>query len=279
MDIDGSGEISFEEFLLFIQERRIKIKLEFDNAYNKKNLEDMIGIAPQVRYIPDLNKTVATIVSSSNTKQQYLDTLKTLLEKKADPNTKSRDGESVLFIAASKFQNIDFVNLLLEHKANPNQTTTTRTTCLNHACSTSNLKIVETLVEHKSDPNISKALEFLDVKKKESLEIAKFLLTKGSKKNDANFYVLKSSSFHFISQIYEEYSDPNQKNKNGENALHYALKKNLDKNVINMLLKKKVDINLKSKTGEQPINKIDPRDIENKTEIIKSLFFFFFSFF
>jgi hypothetical protein len=90
VDTDNSGEISFDEFLIFIQQRRIKIKLDYDNAYNKKNLEEMIEVVPHVRYIPDLNKAVATIVSSANPKHLYLSTLKTLLEKKADPNTKSR---------------------------------------------------------------------------------------------------------------------------------------------------------------------------------------------
>jgi hypothetical protein len=96
--------------------------------------------------------------------------------------------------------------------------TSNKTTCLNYACSSSNLSMVETLVNHKSDPNISRALDSLDTNKKDSMKIAKFLIQNDPKKNENNFYVLKSSSFQFVSKIYEEYSDPNQKNKLGENG-------------------------------------------------------------
>ena len=91
----------------------------------------------------------------SHNESYYIKIIDTLLKNGADPNIKTDDGQTLLYLAAYS-ENVKCVKTLLDAGANPNLTNddTCNYTPLTAACEVVNLEMIELLLRAGADPNI-----------------------------------------------------------------------------------------------------------------------------
>jgi hypothetical protein len=83
----------------------------------------------------------------------HVDVVKILLEYRADPNAKAKDGGTPLHWAADR-GHVDVARLLLEHRADPNARAIIGGTPLHWAVYKGHVDVVRLLLEHGADPTV-----------------------------------------------------------------------------------------------------------------------------
>ena len=146
----------------------------------------------------DLDTIVEMLNNGTNINEQYgfgwtalmeacsddnIEIAKCLLQRRADPNIISVDGDTALMIAV-RGGNLDITKLLLEKGALINVQDNRGTTPLMFAVTNNDLDIVKYLIQHGSDVNIkdknSNTALILSMKKSVSFDITKYLIQQGA---------------------------------------------------------------------------------------------------
>lgn len=152
------------------------------------------------------------------------------------------------FTALHYSVNLDDVNtvkMLLSHNANPNIQDVTGNTAIHYALSNNNANTVLLLLDTK---NINLTLYNIDNK----LPVHLVLESKFS--DDIVKRIVISSMLNF-------------QDNNGVTPLHYISKNSLWKQYKDTLITKKLDIFIKNKKGERPVDYVDKKDIEEYLEM------------
>src|SRR4029078_12001099 len=198
--------------------------------------------------------------------------------------------ETGLFLACSKNYE-DIVLLLINLKANLNdQTNNTELSALHMTVVSNNLYLCKTLIDNGANLNIQDvngntilhyALNY------ETVSILNDLLKNYSSEFNFNlFNAYEKLPIHILFDKYDIYKDSdlveifiknsnlNFQDKLGMAPIHYIAKLNISIKYKNILINKKINIYLKDKSNNLPIDYIDDRDKNESLEIIVDSYLF-----
>jgi len=177
--------------------------------------------APELR--AQLQKNPALLLKHT----KDVDTTKLLLQLKADPNTKDKDGDTPL-IEASIHGQVDTSRLLLQFKADPNTKDKDGDTPLHLASSAGKVDTVRLLLQSNADPN-----------------------DKSKDGNTPLHWASIRGRVETVRLLLQSNADPNIKNKDGDTPLHWASGFG-QMETSRLLLQSNADPNTKNKDGYTP---------------------------
>ena len=170
-----------------------------------------------------------------------VDTTKLLLQLKADPNMKDKDGDTPLHWA-SEFGQMDMARLLLQFKADPNIKGNYGSTPLQWASSNGQVEMARLLLQSNADPNV--------------------------KNRDGYTPLQYASMFGYVDMtrlLLQSNVDPNTKDNHGETPLHLASSAG-KVDTARLLLQAKANPNTKDNYGDTPLRVSSTLEIKQLLE-------------
>ncbi|KAJ5066824.1 cyclin-dependent kinase inhibitor 2c-related [Anaeramoeba ignava] len=243
----------------------------------------------------DKNET-ALHFACQNPNPDSIETIKLLIEKGIDINSKTDKNETALHFACQNPNpnSIETIKLLIEKGIDINEKTDNGLTALHFACQNSNpsFEIIKLLIEKGIDINVQEGflyqtpLHILCQNKNPNttlFEIIKYLIEKGMNINAKNFYLITAlhfacqnpnPSFEIIKLLIEKGIDINAKTRDeNETALHIVCQ-NKNPNtieIIKLLIEKGIDINAKTRNENETALHFACENSNQSFEIIKLL--------
>jgi ankyrin repeat protein len=184
--------------------------------------------------------------------------VKILLENGANPNkTRNDDSCSALHLACEK-GHFNIVELLLAHKADVDSKSRNGITVLVHACGKNHFEIVRLLLDRQADVNLiaprgNSALFF--AVKRNNIEMVRLLLDKKANVNlialdedSALVYAVKLNNIEMVRLLLDEKANVNLIASRRNSALFWAVKLN-NIEMVRLLLARGADVNIKNRNG------------------------------
>eukprot|EP01104_Vermistella_antarctica_P000545 TRINITY_DN1069_c0_g1_i2.p1 TRINITY_DN1069_c0_g1~~TRINITY_DN1069_c0_g1_i2.p1 ORF type:complete len:533 (-),score=95.64 TRINITY_DN1069_c0_g1_i2:382-1884(-) len=194
--------------------------------------------------------------------EQDIDTVKSLLKKKADVNQRDKNQWTPLHCAASA-KNTEICRLLLKQGADPRAQTGNQTSALHYLA---RVQEPESDMKRNKDGTVTSPL----------LSLMKMMLDKGANinaRNHSQVIPLHDASFrgqaHVVSFLCRNKSDVNSRDKHGETPLHYAMRSG-NKDVIEVLLQSGASTETKGERGT-PLDVVDRDRAESLSNLVQDL--------
>jgi len=181
----------------------------------------------------------------------FSDIVKILLENGANPNKTRNDDYScsALHLACEK-GHFNIVELLLAHKADVDSKSRNGITVLIHACSKNHFEIVKLLLDNKADANKKAPYgdsALVNAAELNNIEMVRLLLDRQAdvnliapRGNSALFFAVKYNNIEMVRLLLARGADVNIKTRNGFSALHIACSSgNLE--IVKLLLENNAD--------------------------------------
>lgn len=200
-----------------------------------------------------------------------------VIDYNVDIQSKCLYGESSLHIACN-LQLIDIIRLLLLKKININiQDFEHEFTALHYSINLNNKEIVTLLLEHGADPNIQDMVGNTSIHyciNENNLECLILIIKLTSKKINVNLWnfdgyiplhialLTNPVNLDEYIELLLEKSNINIQDNDGDTCFHILCKKQIWKNYIKKLETKKIDIFIKNKLNERPIDYIIKTEFE-----------------
>ena len=192
------------------------------------------------------NKDGDTVLIFAVENGARLDSIKCIINAKADVNAKNNYGYTALTSAAGLLgDHTDIVKLLIDAKADVNAKDNNGYTALMMASHFDNINIVKLLIDAKADVN-AKDNNGNTVLMYAMSKSAKILKKAGAKNISRNiFEAAQSGDTGFIINYIKNGGNVNLKDQDGKTALIYAVEKK-DDNIVKLLIDAKADVNVRS---------------------------------
>jgi len=178
------GKILEESINTGLKEKKDKIWELLNEPYINVNVqgEDADGDTPLIIAIDG-----AIYQSTKDQRALYLEIIKALLQKGANPDIQNKIGETPLIDAVRK-NDPEIVQLLLDNGANPNRQDLARWTALHWAVYTDNPKIVQILLDNGANLNMEdngRETALILAVRNNNIEIVEILLNHGADEDTA----------------------------------------------------------------------------------------------
>jgi ankyrin repeat protein len=192
-------------------------------------------------------------------KEQYLNTLRTLLSLGTDPNIRNfADDTALTFLTSIKGTDLDMVDALLEGGAEVNAQNKLGRTSLMYAAENNCLAVVNKLVSMGADVNLQDSIGYtalMYAAENNCLEVINKLVSAGADVNLQNrisytalMRAAKNNRLAVVNKLVSAGADVNLQNGRGYTSLMYAAENNCLE-VVNKLVSAGADVNLQDRRG------------------------------
>jgi len=192
-------------------------------------------------------------------RNQDLKTIRSLVSRHADVNTRSDDGSTALLWAAHS-NDLDTADLLLQAGADANAANVFRMTPLSQACTNGSDAFVRLLLKSGANPNTAIATgetPLMTCARSGSVDAVRRLLEYGAaidaqepaQHQTALMWAAAEHHFNVVEALIEAHADLNAHSKQGFTAMHFAARQG-DRECVQLFLDAGVNVNILSEAGE-----------------------------